>query len=66
MQLICNYMTLSIPIKYEYFFDRSLWLLEWTLKGTTIWCQSGSGSYDNEGVSLFPRIWKRASSADTI
>ena len=41
-------MASSIPIKYEYFLNRSIWPMDGTLTRTTTPDQSGPGSNGNE------------------
>ena len=48
IQIIYTYMASNIPIKYELFLNRSIWLIDRTLTGTTILGQSGPGSNDIE------------------
>ena len=49
-QIIYGCIASSIPIEYEQFSNRSIWLIDGTLTGTITPGQSGHGSNDNEEV----------------
>ena len=53
------------PIKYKYFWNRSIWPI--TLTDTTTLCQSGTGSNGIEGIhNVPPYIRTEASLSDSI
>ena len=51
-------MTLSVPIEYESFLNRSIFPIDWTLTGTTTSGQRGLENNPNESVLHISLVFK--------